>query len=99
MASCWFMFAFLLTASYGGNLRAILLAPRVGKLIKTMEDIFESGLPWSMPLYGEELDIWLAGEDDPMIKRFWEENQPPEGYDEYQYNKVDMMDIVPGEYA
>ncbi len=82
------MFAFLLTASYGGNLRAILLTPRLGKKITTIKEVIESGLSWSMPLYGEDLDVWLAKQENVVLKKFWDENQPPEGYDEYQYSKA-----------
>ncbi len=82
------MFTFILTASYGGNLRAILLTPRMDKTITTIMEVIDSGLPWSMPLYGEDLDIWLAEQEDPVLKKLWLENQPPKGYDEYQYDKV-----------
>ncbi len=86
------MFTFLLRASYEGNLRAILLSPNVKKPISsTIEAVLESGLPWSMALYHEEIDHRLATSTDPIIQKFWKEKQPLNSLDEYQYEMVNLV--------
>ncbi len=83
------MFTFLLSASYGGNLRAILLSPNVNKPISsTLQAVVDSGLPWSMPLYHDDIDHWLATNTDPTIQKFWKEKEALNSLDEYQYEKV-----------
>ncbi len=61
-----------MTASYGGNLRAFLLRPQYSEPINNMEDIVNSGFPWTMVMYGEEIELFLARSEDPIEKRFWE---------------------------
>ncbi len=82
------MFAFVLTASFGGNLRAYLLKPTLTKTIDDISDIVNSGMPWSMQLYGEELDRQLSNAQDSNLVRFWTENVPPDSYGDYQYDKL-----------
>ena len=68
----WLFSSLVMTASYGGNLRAFLLRPQYSKPINNMEDVVTSGLPWTMALYGEEVELYLARSEDPVEKRFWE---------------------------
>ncbi len=47
------MYAFIMTAAYGGELRAALLKPKYGPTIDSIKDIVDSGLPWKLVNYGD----------------------------------------------
>ncbi len=85
--SVWILYAFLLTAGYGGSLRAFFLRPEYRDPIDTMEDIVESGLPWKIVLYGVELDNYLETSQDPVVRKFWE-GKTVIPYDEFPFEHV-----------
>ncbi len=62
-------FALILSVGYGGNLRGLLLAPEYNSPIDTMEEIVEGELPWTMVLYGMELDTHLSTTEDEIEQR------------------------------
>ena len=64
----WFVFSLIVTAAYGGFLRAYIMRPRMSKPISTMEDIVQSGLPWRIPLYGETIETFWAGYPDDTVQ-------------------------------
>ncbi len=72
MTGTWLTFSLVITASYGGNLRAFLLRPRFSEPIDNMEKIVNSGLPWTMALFGEEIEFYLQTSQVPVERDFWE---------------------------
>ena len=64
----WLIGCVIISASYGGELRAFLMTPNYEKEIDTMKDVLDSGLPWNLILYGEEIEGEMAGSDDPIIR-------------------------------
>ncbi len=68
----WLMSSLIITASYGGNLRAFLLMPKYTLPIENMKEVVESALPWTMVLYGEEVETYLEQSVDPVEKGFWD---------------------------
>ena len=69
----WLWVSFIVLSAYGGKLKAFLLRPRVPKPINSLEDLFDSGLPWNMVLFGEPIEKVLEETQDPVFKKFWEE--------------------------
>ena len=61
-----------MTAGYGGNLRAFFLTPKYTRPIENMQDVVDSGLPWTMTITGEEVETYLANTEVPLEKRLWE---------------------------
>ncbi len=49
----WLWYSFIATASYGGELRAFLLKPKLNSPIDTIMDIVDSGFPWRVVDYGD----------------------------------------------
>ena len=73
MTGFWVTLAFVITSGYSGNLKAFLTTPKMSEPIDTVEKLVESGLPWSMTLYGEAIEDELANSEDPVIQKFWKE--------------------------
>ena len=48
----------------------------------------DSGIPWSMYLYGEDLDLYLSRTEDPTLKTFWDENNVVQEYQDFPYERV-----------
>ncbi len=71
----WLWVAFIVLSAYGGNLKAFLLRPKVPKPINSLEDLFNSGVPWNMVLFGEPIEKVLEETQDPVFKKFWEEKE------------------------
>ncbi len=65
-------FALVVTASYGGNLRAYLGNPDMTKPIDSIEEMVRSGLPWYMPLFGGNEEHMLSTSSDPILKEIWD---------------------------
>ncbi len=87
MTGPWLSLSLVLTAMYGGSLRAIMLKPEVSSTIETLADVVNSGLPWHMVLYGENIEHHLATKEDEVTKRFWTEKRVVE-YNEYPIELV-----------
>ena len=81
------LFSFILTAGYGGSLRAFLLKPDFNDPIDNMADIVEGALPWNIVLYGVELDNYLETSPDPVVRQFWEGKTVVE-YDDFPFQRV-----------
>ncbi len=67
----WLLFSFILTASYGGNLRAFFMTPKYTEPVENMLDVVESGLPWTMTITGEEIETYLANTEEPVEQQLW----------------------------
>ena len=83
----WIICSLILTASFGGNLRAFLTKPKYEKPIDTLSDLLESGMKWDMILYGEEIEHEMASSADPIIKEVWNGKELAE-FDPSGYGRV-----------
>ena len=63
--------SFILGVAYGGNLRAFLANPPIPKSLNSIADLVQSGLPWTMSLYGELIEAELSTSKDPIMRTFW----------------------------
>ncbi len=72
VCASWMVLAFVITSGYGGNLKAFLTTPKLSEPIDTIPRLLESGLPWTMVLYGEAVEHHLSTSVDPAIRRFWD---------------------------
>ncbi len=72
----WLLAAFLLTAGYGGNLRAFLMNPPLDDPIDSLEGVLASGLPWEMGIYGEDVEMDMAQSEHPTMKAIWDGKIP-----------------------
>ncbi len=57
------------------------MTPQYEKAIDTMYDIVNSKLPWTMVLYGEEVETQLMTSQDPIEKAFWDGKTVVDFYD------------------
>ena len=83
----WILTCFVISASYAGILKAFLTNPTYESSIETLVDILDSGLPWDMVLYGEEIERLMAESDDPVISKIWRDK----GIAEYAYVDVERV--------
>ncbi len=83
----WLLFAFLVTAGYGGNLRAFLMNPPLEDPIDTLQKVADSGLPWEMGIYGEDVEMEMARSENPLMKKIWNEKIPVLG-EPFAFEKV-----------
>ena len=56
----WLWYSFIITASYGGELRAFLLKPKLNSPINSYKDVVDSGLPWKVADYDDGVWEFLA---------------------------------------
>ncbi len=56
----WLWYSFIITASYGGELRAFLLKPKLNSPINSYKDVVDSGLPWKVADYADGVWEFLA---------------------------------------
>ncbi len=83
----WLWSAFLLTAGYGGNLRAFLMNPPLEDPIDSLQEVADSGLPWEMGIYGEDVEMEMARSEDPLMRTIWEGKVPVLG-EPFAFEKV-----------
>ena len=78
MVACeWFIFTFLITSSYSGNLRAFLLKPDLSPPIELLSDIVNSGIPWKVVMYGDLAQSWSSTlMHNDAYRRYWEGKIP-----------------------
>ncbi len=81
----------IFTSAYGGNLRAFLMTPQYEKAIDTMHDIVNSKLPWTMILYGEEVEAHLMTSKNPIEKAFWN-GKTAVGYEPFSYSLKGVLE-------
>ncbi len=93
LCGVWIWVSFIVLSSYGGNLRAFLLRPRVPKPINSIKDLVGSRLPWNMVLYGEPIEKVLEETPDPIFRKFWEEKEVVP-YKPLPYDR--MIDVYKG---
>ncbi len=72
----WFAFSFFATSAYGGTLRAFLLDPKLSSPIDTMKDMVNSGLPWKVVVYGDQVQSWQEEDQDPYMRTYWNDKIP-----------------------
>ncbi len=87
LSMSWYTFALIITAAYGGNLRAYLLKPDMHPAVETISDVVNSGLPWSMVQWGDTLGVSLSLAQDQDTKTFWEDMKSAE-YTNFPYEIV-----------
>ena len=63
----------VLSAGYGGSLRAFILNPPVPSAIRDLWGVLRSGLPWEMVLYGAEAEAFMEEYQEEPIKTIWAE--------------------------
>ncbi len=68
MAGTWMWISLVLSAGFGGNLRAFLMRPRYGDTISSVAQVARGGLPWEMIRYGGAGDAAGRNSKDPDIK-------------------------------
>ncbi len=83
----WFMFAFVITASYGGNLRAFLLSPVMSEPIDTLADILASGLGWRLVEYHDWMQTKVETSDNQMVQEYWRERNVVK-YEDFPFEQV-----------
>ncbi len=71
----WFAYCLVMSSSYSGALKAYMTTPTFTAAINTLKGVLDSGLPWSMVLYGEEEEAMMAQSTDPIIKKIWDEKK------------------------
>jgi len=76
-----------LTAAYSCNLRAYLLTPDEEKPIKSLQDLFESHLPWDMVDYGAITGILEHSLPNDPLKKFVDEKETA-SYSNYIFDRV-----------
>nr|XP_040569314.1 glutamate receptor ionotropic, delta-2-like [Lepeophtheirus salmonis] len=67
----WFIYCFVMSAAYGGELKAYLTTPTFSNPINTLEDVVENDLPWGMILYGELEESIMAQSKDKIVQKIW----------------------------
>ncbi len=60
----WLWYSFIITASYGGELRAVLLKPVSEAPLELLTDILDSPYSWSFVDYGDSLWHFLAARNE-----------------------------------
>ena len=83
----WVWLAFVFLTTYGGNLRAFLASPARKQPIGSLQELVQSGLPYTFVLYGEPSEKELEMSQDPTIKKFWE-NKQVIPYEDFSYERV-----------
>jgi len=69
--SIWLLAGFVLTSSYAGNVRAILIRPEIGKTVNSIEGAVKSGQKWGFTeMYFSE---HFFNVKDKYVKIFFEE--------------------------
>ncbi len=89
MACEWFIFAFLITTTYGGNLRAFLLTPQLSESIETVDEVITSGMPWKVVIYGDEGQSWNENHTNPAVRYYWA-NKVPMKFTEFPFEAVSL---------
>ncbi len=86
-SGAWFLSAFILTASYGGNLRAFLLKPVLTDPVRTVDQLVSSGLPWNAVEYGDWAEKRITQSEDETLKVYWErKNAVP--FEDFPFERV-----------
>ncbi len=70
------MSGILITAAYGGSLRAMMLRPEMSPAVDTMEKLVGSGLPWKVVVYGDLGQSWYENSTNEVIRAYWNEKVP-----------------------
>ena len=89
----WLLAGMILSASYGGSLKAFLTKPMYSKTITTYEELVNAGLPWDMVLYGEEIEVFLEQTNDEVLSKLWKEKIIAE-YDQYLTERVSEISTL-----
>ncbi len=81
--------AFVLTSSYSGSLRAVLVTPTLTPPIDTIRQLIHSDLDWSIVSYDDPIEQQIAASRDPDIMEFWAKKGVVE-YQSFYYEKVNQ---------
>ena len=83
----------VLSAGYGGNLRAFLMNPSYEEGIDSFAGILTSGLPWEIGLYGEEVEGEMAASTHPVMKAIWD-GKIPVNNEPFAYQRVSRATVM-----
>ena len=81
------VFCFIVSAAYGGNLRAFLMDQDIEPPLDTIEKLVASGLPWNWVVYGHSSEDEIATSKNLIHRQFWEEKEEVP-YDPFPYERV-----------
>ncbi len=87
MIGLWIIYSLILTSAYGGILRAFFTTPSYTRAMETMADVVAGELPWTMVIYGEEVETFLATSPNPVHSTFWNHKKVVE-FQEYPFDRV-----------
>ncbi len=87
MIGIWIASAVILTSAYGGNLRAFFTTPSYTRAMDTLADLVAGELPWTMVIYGAEVETFLATSPDPVHSAFWKRKKVV-GFRSYPFDRV-----------
>ena len=89
----WILACFIITAGYGGTLRAFLTQPSYSKPIDNFQEVLDLGIPFDYAPIGEEIEEVWANSKDPFIRRLWD-NMIFIPYEQYITERVMQVKIV-----
>ena len=71
MVGIWYLYAFVITASYAGEIRSFFINPGTTSPLDNFEQVVNSGLDWGLILYGEEEEKVMEASTDPIMSKIW----------------------------
>lgn len=67
----WLIWAFIIVASYGGNLRAFLLYPSYSEPLDTLQRLADKGITAEVHEYGNQIEAHIEQSKDPVLQKVW----------------------------
>ena len=86
----WLWYSFIITASYGGELRAVLLAPTLKSPIETMWDIVKSTYPWKVVDYADGMWEFINATDKRRGMQEFVRDKTPVEYRDFPLEHVEF---------
>lgn len=90
----WLLSAFVLSVSWGGELRAFILKPEYSSPIDSVHDVLDSGLPYTMVLFGGEIEQHLMERPERHYQELWK-GKTVVDYQECPYERVSTVQLDP----
>ena len=69
----WWIFSFIATAAYTGNLIAFITSPGLKAPINTPEEIIKSQIPIKQYNYNGATNVAFEASQDPILKKIWKD--------------------------
>ncbi len=73
IAGTWMSVGLVMSAGFGGSLRAHLTRPGLGRSLDTLTEVVSSGLPWEMIRYGGAGDDSARQSEDDHVRTIYRE--------------------------